>query len=129
MIELMRSKGEDMDWKKSFQNINDSARNTYDSTASALLDRMGLEQKRSSMEVILPALGIFGAGMAVGAALGVLFAPKRGEELRGDLQRQVDQLRERGYDSYEQLRARGEEEEAVGSERQKQTAQPTPRAE
>ena len=117
-----------MDWKKSFQNINDSARDTYDSTASALLDRMGLAQKRSSMEVILPALGIFGAGMAVGAALGVLFAPKRGEELRGDLQRQVDQLRERGYESYEQLRARGEEE-AIGSERQPQKAQPTPQAE
>jgi hypothetical protein len=122
MIELMRAKGEDMDFKKSFQNINDSARNTYDSTASALLERLGLEQKRSSMEVILPALGIFGAGMAVGAAMGVLFAPKRGEELRGDLQRQVDQLRERGYDSYEQLRARGDDEAIDTKRKQVQTS-------
>jgi hypothetical protein len=127
MFELMRAKGEDMDWKKSFQNINNSARDTYDSTANAVLERMGLEQKRSAMEVVLPALGIFGAGMAVGAALGVLFAPKRGEELRGDLQRQVDQLRERGYESYEQLRERGSE--SIGTEQKESTSQPTPRAE
>lgn len=116
-----------MDWKKSFQNINDSARNTYDSSMNALLDRMGLEQKRSTMEVILPALGIFGAGMAVGAALGVLFAPKRGDEIRSDLRSQVDQLRERGYESYEQLRARGGE--SLGTEAQQETSRATPQAE
>ena len=116
-----------MDWKKSFQNFNDSARNTYDSSMNSLLDRMGLEQKRSTMEVILPALGIFGAGMAVGAAMGVLFAPKRGEEIRSDLRSQVGQLRERGYDSYEQLRARGGE--AMGAENQQETPQATPQAE
>jgi hypothetical protein len=109
LLALMKTKGEDMDWKKSFQNINDSMSNTYDSSVNALLERLGLEQKRSTMEVVLPALGIFGAGMAVGAALGVLFAPKRGEELRGDIQRQIDDLRERSAESYEQLKARGTE--------------------
>src|SRR5699024_4465192 len=108
LFELMRSKGGDMNWRKSLDNLNDSVSNTYGNSVNALLDRMGLEHKRSTMDMMLPALGIFGAGIAVGAALGVLFAPKRGEEIRSDLRSSVDQLRERGYESYEQLRARGE---------------------
>ncbi len=114
-----------MDWRKSFQNLNDSVSNTYDSSMNSVLDRLGLEQKRGTMEVVLPALGIFGAGIAVGAALGVLFAPKRGEEIRSDLRSQVDQLREKGNESYEQLKARGTE--AIG--REEQTAQTSPQAE
>ncbi|WP_168210831.1 YtxH domain-containing protein [Persicimonas caeni] len=117
-----------MDWKKSLQTFNDSARSSYDNSVNSLLDRMGLEQKRSTMEVILPALGIFGAGMAVGAALGVLFAPKRGEEIRSDLGSQIGQLRERGYESYEQLRSRGATE-SLGAETQQESTQATPQAE
>lgn len=128
LIELLRAKGEDMDWKKSLQSFNDSARSSYDNSVNSLLDRMGLEQKRSTMEVILPALGIFGAGMAVGAALGVLFAPKRGEEIRSDLTSQIGQLRERGYESYEQLRARGGTE-SLGAEAPQESPQATPQAE
>ncbi len=126
LIALMRAKGEDMDWKKSLQNINDSMSNTYESSVSSVLDRLGLEQKRNTMDVVLPALGIFGAGIAVGAALGVLFAPKRGEEIRSDLRSRVDDLRERGYESYEQLRARSTE--AIGQEAEEQP-QATPQAE
>lgn len=117
-----------MDWKKNLQSFNDSARNSYDSSVSALLERMGLEQKRSTMEVILPALGIFGAGMAVGAAMGVLFAPKRGEDIRSDLSSQIGHLRERGYESYEQLRSRGATE-SIGTEASKESPQTTPQAE
>lgn len=36
-------------------------------------------------ESFLSALGIFGAGLLVGAALGMLLAPKSGSELRRDL--------------------------------------------
>ncbi|TDP62977.1 YtxH domain-containing protein [Bradymonas sediminis] len=96
-----------MDWKKSMNTLNDTVSSTYESSVNNLLDRMGLEHKRSTMDMMLPALGIFGAGIALGATLGVLFAPKRGEEIRSDLRSQVGQLREKGYDSYEQLRARG----------------------
>lgn len=98
-----------MDWKKSMHSLNDTMSNTYENSVNSLLDRMGLEHKRTTMDMMLPALGIFGAGIAVGAALGVLFAPKRGEEIRSDLRDQVGQLRERGYDSYEQLRAKGDD--------------------
>lgn len=127
LIALMRAKGDDMDWKKSLQNINDSMSNTYESSVNTLLDRLGLEQKRSTMDVLLPSLGIFGAGIAVGAALGVLFAPKRGDEIRDDLRSRVDQLRERGYESYEQLRAQGSE--AIGEESAQEKPKATPQAE
>ncbi|AWV87957.1 hypothetical protein DN745_00875 [Bradymonas sediminis] len=107
LVSLLRSKGDGMDWKKSMNTLNDTVSSTYESSVNNLLDRMGLEHKRSTMDMMLPALGIFGAGIALGATLGVLFAPKRGEEIRSDLRSQVGQLREKGYDSYEQLRARG----------------------
>lgn len=103
-----------MDWRKTLQDLNDTMSSSYENSVNALLDRMGLEHKRSTMDMMLPALGIFGAGLAVGAALGVLFAPKRGEEIRSDIRSQVGQLRERGYESYEQLRARGSDIAALG---------------
>lgn len=34
---------------------------------------------------VLPALGVFGAGLLVGAGLGLLLAPKSGRELRGEI--------------------------------------------
>jgi hypothetical protein len=129
MIALMRSKGEDMDWKKSLHTLNDSVSSTYDNSVNSLLDRMGLEYKRSTMDMMLPALGIFGAGIAVGAALGVLFAPKRGEEIRSDLRSQVGQLRERGYESYEQLRARGSDVASIGHETNDKSQSSIPQAE
>ena len=34
---------------------------------------------------VLPALGVFGAGLVVGAGLGLLLAPKTGRELRHEI--------------------------------------------
>ena len=58
-----------MDLRRVLENAQGSVRSTYDSGVESLLDRLGLEQKRSTMEVVLPALAIFGTGLAVGAAL------------------------------------------------------------
>lgn len=116
-----------MDLKKALSNVNSSIGDTYDNSMNAVLDRLGLEHKRSTMEVVLPALGIFGAGIAVGAALGVLFAPKRGDEIRSDLRNQVGQLREKGTESYEQLKSQGAE--ALGQEQEETTGQTTAQAE
>src|SRR5690554_1049967 len=126
LISLLRSKGEGMDWKKSFSGLNDTVSSTYENSVNSLLDRMGLEHKRSTMDMMLPALGIFGAGIALRATLGVLFAPKRGEEIRSDLRSQVGQLRDKGYDSYEQLRARGNDVNvpAIGHESKKTSSSP-----
>lgn len=45
---------------------------------------------------VLPALGVFGAGLLVGAGIGILLAPKPGRELRGEIaataQNAIDRL-------------------------------------
>ncbi len=98
-----------MDVRSLLENAQGSVRNTYDSGVDSLLDRLGLEQKRSSMEVVMPALAIFGAGLAIGAALGIMFAPKRGHELRTDIRHRLGDIKDRGVEQYESLRRRGEE--------------------
>jgi len=68
--------------------------------SDAALAAIGLQPRRSAGDYILPVIGIFGVGVLVGAGLGLMFAPKRGAELRGDLGRRVKsvgaRLRRRG---------------------------------
>ncbi len=61
------------------------ARDYSDSALSAI----GLERRRTVTDLIMPALGLFGVGVMVGAGLGLMFAPKRGTELRGDVRRGI----------------------------------------
>src|SRR5512138_3847112 len=61
----------DMTWK--------AVRNAID--REALLKRVGLEE-RSPAGDFFTGLGLFSVGVLVGAGLGLLFAPKRGEEMR-----------------------------------------------
>jgi hypothetical protein len=46
-----------------------------------LLKRMGLEE-RSPAGDFFTGLGLFAVGVLVGAGLGLMFAPKRGDEMR-----------------------------------------------
>ncbi len=50
----------------------------------ALLRRVGLEE-RSPAGDFFTGLGLFAVGVLVGAGLGLMFAPKRGEEMRSAL--------------------------------------------
>ena len=59
-----------------------------------ILNSLGLQTMSESRDSILPAMGIFGAGILVGAGLGMLFAPKPGRELREDLRRNAGDLGE-----------------------------------
>jgi hypothetical protein len=94
-----------IDWRSTLNQLNSQLSNTYDSGVSNALDRLGLEPKRDPNDLILPAIGVFSAGLVVGAALGVLFAPKGGNELRGDLRHRLDDLRHRGQTRYDELRS------------------------
>ena len=98
-----------MDLRRILESAQGSVRSTYDTGVESLLDRLGLEQQRSTMEVVLPSLAIFGAGLAVGAALGVMFAPKRGDELRTDIKHRLGDIKDRSVERYEELLERGEE--------------------
>ena len=48
----------------------------------SLLRGIGLEYRRSVFGKFVGAVGIFSAGVLIGAGLGLLFAPMRGDELR-----------------------------------------------
>lgn len=50
-----------------------------------LLDLVGLEERRTASDKMVPALALFGAGVLVGVGLGLMLAPKPGPELRADL--------------------------------------------
>lgn len=54
-----------------------------------LLGELGLEKRRSAGDYLLPALGVFAAGAVVGGLLGLLFAPKSGRELRGEIEKKL----------------------------------------
>lgn len=94
-----------MDLRRTMNQLNSQIGSTYDSGVERLLDRLGYEPKRGNTDMLVPALSIFGAGLVVGVSLGLLFAPKRGEEVRGDIRHRLDDLRERGVDRYDELRA------------------------
>jgi hypothetical protein len=49
-----------------------------------LLERMGLERRTPTGD-FFTGLGLFAVGVLVGAGLGLMFAPKRGEEIRSAL--------------------------------------------
>jgi hypothetical protein len=64
-----------------------------------ILDLFGLTRKRTTLEVLLPALGLLVAGAALGAGAGLAFAPASGRRFRHDLREEVGgrigQIRER----------------------------------
>jgi hypothetical protein len=55
-----------------------------------LLDLIGLEERRSSTDKLVPALALFGAGVLVGVGLGLMLAPKPGRELRQDVKQKLN---------------------------------------
>jgi gas vesicle protein len=62
-------------------------------SAEDFLDAHGLEMRRSNSESMLSSLAIFAAGVMVGAAAALLFAPQSGSETRADIGNRVNRLR------------------------------------
>jgi hypothetical protein len=60
-----------------------------------LLNLAGLERSRSVVGFLLPALGCIALGAAVGAGVGLLFAPSSGRRFRQDMGDRFGQIRER----------------------------------
>ena len=53
-----------------------------------VLNAVGLQRAQHDAlltSTILPAAGLFGAGLLIGAGLGLLFAPKPGREIREEI--------------------------------------------
>jgi len=55
---------------------------------------IGLEARASTTGEMLTAFGIFGTGMILGAGLGLLLAPKAGNEIRQDIVEKVGEIGE-----------------------------------
>jgi hypothetical protein len=54
-------------------------------SAENFLNVLGLEMRRSNSESMLSSLAIFAAGVTIGVAAGLLFAPQSGSETRADI--------------------------------------------
>ncbi|WP_224367180.1 hypothetical protein [Hyalangium versicolor] len=50
-----------------------------------LLNLIGLETRKETTDYLLPALGAFTVGVLLGVGVGLMLAPKPGNELRSDL--------------------------------------------
>jgi hypothetical protein len=53
-----------------------------DIDSNDILDRVGLERRRGMFERTLTTIGIFGAGMVIGAGVGLLVSPVAPEDVR-----------------------------------------------
>lgn len=59
-----------------------------------LLNLLGLETRRTAVDYLAPGLALLGIGLLVGAGVGLLLAPRKGSELREDLQRRLQEVPE-----------------------------------
>lgn len=72
---------------------SDNRRERYDQ----LIDRVGL-QRRGSSNNTLAAIGLFAMGLGLGATLGMLFAPKKGQEIRHQAKQKLSGVRSASSD-------------------------------
>jgi hypothetical protein len=64
-----------------------------DMAGDDILETVGLQRKRSAAAMFLPVVGVFGVGMIGGLAL--LFAPKKGEDMRKDIKDKANEIKDR----------------------------------
>jgi hypothetical protein len=60
-----------------------------------VLAALGLERRRTPIDVVIPAAGLFFAGLMVGAGVALLMAPKSGRETRREIRGRATNLRHR----------------------------------
>lgn len=71
-----------MNWRSLKKNLPDVDKDD-------VLELIGLESRRSTGDKLVTSLAIFGAGVLVGAGLGLMLAPKPGRDLRSDLKQRL----------------------------------------
>jgi hypothetical protein len=60
-----------------------------------VLELIGLERRSSFLGSFMSAVGLLALGAAVGAGIGLAFAPSSGQRLRQDVGGKLDKIRER----------------------------------
>ncbi len=70
-----------------------------------ILGALGLQTKSNAIDSVIPALGLFGAGLLIGTALGMLVAPKTGRTLRKQLGKRANDVYDRAAEAVDEIRA------------------------
>ena len=87
--------------------IQDTVKDKFDTvrglSTDDVLSALGLERRRAPFDVMLPAAGMFLAGIFVGAGVAFLLAPKSGRETRRELKNKATDLTRRISSSAESL--------------------------
>lgn len=88
-----------------------------DFATDELLWRIGLQQRPSTFERVLPSAGIFAGGVLVGIGIGLLFAPRSGAETRASIREGAAKVGNRAKEIYGNVMMHAEEpvEEASDS--------------
>ena len=97
-----------------------------DINAETILGALGL-QRQGSADMVAPIVGAFVVGGLIGAGIGLLFAPKAGEELRRDLGQRVDDALGAKDDLISKYKKPGKDEPRTSESRPPQTGAPTAR--
>lgn len=82
--------------------LKDKMSSVRSGSAEEILAMLGLERRRSSIEMLVSAGALVAGGMIVGAGLGLLLAPKPGRALRRQLKDKASDLVERIGDKAEE---------------------------
>lgn len=76
--------------------FQDTVKDSFDSvrglSTNDILAALGLEKRRTLLDVVVPAAGVFVAGAVIGAGVALLLAPKSGREIRRDLKGSAKEL-------------------------------------
>jgi len=79
--------------------IQDTVKDKMDAVrglgSNDILAALGLERRRSAFDVLLPAVGVFAAGVVVGGGIALLLAPKSGRETRRQIKGKASELTHR----------------------------------
>lgn len=79
--------------------IQDTVKDRFQSvrglSTDDILSALGLQRRRTAVDVIVPTAGLFIAGLMVGAGFALLMAPKSGRDTRRELQGRARDLSNR----------------------------------
>ena len=114
--------------------IQDTVKDKFDSVrgfgTDEMLAALGLERRRSLFDVALPAAGLFFAGLAIGAGVAFLVAPRTGRDTRRALKGKATDLSHRLSSSAESMAhdvketVFGKEESRAGNGGEKRANEP-----
>ena len=78
--------------------FNDLKHSLHDLDRDQVFATLGMESRRSTLEKATYAMALVGTGVLVGAGLGLMFAPRAGQQLREDLRLRMRRVKPNGHD-------------------------------